>query len=278
MNWFTYDIESYKHDFFVVFKNKETGEYFDFHNDNEGVREFINEYGIFCGFNTKSYDQYIIKAICAGFSPYEVKQLSDWLVNSNNQGWQYPQLQGFYYRFNNIDIRDDTQQGLSLKAIAGHLGLPVVECSIPFDLDRPLKEDEIKEVFRYCHNDVDIAEAITNVRKDYLNNKLQLGRQKGIDDVTALSMTNAKLTAMYLDANKQEYNDERDYQYPANLRVEYIPQEVFDFFDKLHDKSISDNDLFKSKLTLNLGECIGVIGFGGIHAAIPNFMWKEGEE
>ena len=73
MNWFTYDIESYWYDFFVVFKNKETGEYFDFHNDNEGVRDFINEYGIYCGFNTKSYDQYIIKAICAGFRPYEVK-------------------------------------------------------------------------------------------------------------------------------------------------------------------------------------------------------------
>ena len=75
-----------------------------------------------------------------------------------------------------------------------------------------------------------------------------------------------------------EFNDEREYKYPDNLRREYIPQEVFDFFDRLQDRSIPDDELFKSKLTLDLGRCKGVIGFGGIHSAIPNFILREGEQ
>jgi len=278
MNWFTYDIESYKHDFFVVFKNKETGEYFDFHNDNEGVREFINEYGIFCGFNTKSYDQYIIKAICAGFNPYEVKQLSDWLVKNDNQGWQYPQLQGFYYRFNNIDIRDDVQQGLSLKAIEGHLGLPIVECSVPFDIDRELNEDEIKEVFYYCHKDVDAAETLTNTRKNYLQTKLNLGNRTGLSPVESLGMTNAKLTAKMLHAVRQEWDDGREYQYPPNLDLNAIPKEIIEFFNTIYDKSISDEKLFKTFLIIDIGGMPCKFAWGGVHGSLTAYYEEETED
>jgi hypothetical protein len=276
MKWYTYDVEVFSHDFIVGFKNKETGVYSFFHNENEGVRNFITDDAIYCGFNTKGYDQYIIKAIVAGYSPEEVKQVNDWII-AGNQGWQCPLLDGIYFRFNNVDIKDDMQVGLSLKAIEGHLGMNIRESDVDFTLDRPLTFEEIEEVVEYNKADLDATEIVTELRKDYLLNKLYLGRQKGISDVKALSMTNAKLTALYLDACKQEYTDERKYKYPENLRREYIPQEVFDFFDRLHDESVPDNELFSSKLTLDLGKCKGVIGFGGIHAAIPNFIQKEGD-
>ena len=278
MRWYTYDTEVFAHDFIVVFKDKETGEYAVFHNDNEGVRDFINDDSIYCGFNSKGYDQYIIKAICAGFSPEEVKIVNDWIIGGN-QGWQCPLLDGVFFRFNNVDIMDDTQVGLSLKAIEGHLGLSIEETEVDFNLYRPLTTVELRLTIQYCKHDVDATEHLTNLRKKYLENKIYLGRLKNIDDVKALSMTNAKLTAAYLDAVKSvEYTDEREYKYPTNLRREYIPQEVFDFFDRLQDKSIPDEELFKSKLTLDLGRCKGVIGFGGIHSAIPNFILKEGDD
>lgn len=274
MKWYTYDTETFAHDFVVVFKERETGEYTVFHNDNAGVRDFITDDAIYCGFNTKSYDQYIIKAIVAGFTPQEIKQVNDWLI-SGKQGWQYPLLEGIYFKFNNVDIKDDMQMGLSLKAIEGHLGLSVCESEVDFSLDRPLTRGELEQTIHYCKHDVDATETLTELRKDYLLNKLHLGRQKGLSDAKALAMTNAKLTALYLDARKREYYDEREYKYPENLRKEYIPQEVFDFFDRLYDTSVPDDELFSSKLTLDLGNCKGVIGFGGIHSAIPNFIWKE---
>ena len=132
--WYTYDTEVFAHDFIVVFKEKETSEYAVFHNDNEGVRDFISGDAIYCGFNSKGYDQYIIKAVAAGFSPEEVKQVNDWII-SGHQGWECPLLNGIYYRFNNVDISDDVQMGLSLKAIEGHLGMSIEETEVDFNLD-----------------------------------------------------------------------------------------------------------------------------------------------
>ena len=275
MRWYTYDTEVFAHDFILGFKDKETGERYRFHNDNEGVKNFINDDGVECGFNTKGYDSAIIKAICAGFSPEEVKQVNDWIIGGG-QGWQCPLLQGIYHRFNNVDIMDDMQMGLSLKAIEGHLGMPIEESEVDFNLDRPLTPEEIALTFKYNDHDIDATERVTDIRKDYLNNKVYLGGLKDIEPTKALAMTNAKLTAAYLDARREiEFNDEREYKYPENLRREYIPQEVFDFFDRLYDKSIPDDELFKSKLNITVGECPVTLGFGGIHGAIPFHQEEE---
>ena len=275
MRWYTYDAEVFAHDFIVVFKDKETGERIAFHNDNEGIKNFITDDGIECGFNTKGYDSAIIKAICAGFSPEEVKQVNDWII-AGGQGWQCPLLQGVYHRFNNVDIMDDMQMGLSLKAIEGHLGMSIEETEVDFNLDRPLTEEEIASTVKYCKHDVDATEKVTDIRKNYLNNKVYLGGLKDIEPTKALAMTNAKLTAAYLDARRdREFNDEREYVYPANLRREFIPQEVFDFFDRLYDKSIPDDELFKSKLNITVGDCPVTLGFGGIHGAIPFHREEE---
>ena len=275
MRWFTYDCEVYAHDFIVVFKDKETQNYFVFHNDNAGVKEFIHEDAIYCGFNSKHFDAHIIKAICAGFSPEEVKQVNDWIINGG-QGWECPILQDIYFRFNNVDIMDDMQMGLSLKAIEGHLGLGIEESEVDFLLERPLTEEELTLTIKYCKHDVDATEKVTDIRKNYLNNKVYLGGLKGIEPTRSLAMTNAKLTAAYLDARREiDFNDEREYKYPDNLRREYIPQEVFDFFNQLYDESIPDDNLFKSKLNITVGECPVTLGFGGIHGAIPFHQEEE---
>ena len=273
--WFTYDAEIFKYDSIVGFKDKETGEYYHFHNDDEGVRNFINDNSIYCGFNTKHYDSHITKSIVAGFSPEEVKAVNDWII-SGKQGWECPLLNGVYYRFNNVDIMDDMQMGLSLKAIEGHLGLNICESEVDFTLERPLTPEEIKEVIEYNKADLDATERVTEIRKDYLKNKIYLGGLKNIEPTKALAMTNAKLCAAYLDARRTiDYEDEREYKYPENLLKEYIPQEVFDFFNRLYDKSIPDDELFKSKLNIIVGDCPVTLGFGGIHGAIPFHREEE---
>ena len=278
MRWFTYDVEVFAHDWLVVFKDRETGIRYVHHNDNESVRCLMSEVepdAIFCGFNTKHYDQYIIKAICAGFSPEEVKAVNDWIINGG-QGWQCPLLEGVFFKFNNVDIMDDMQMGLSLKAIEGHLGMSIEETEVDFNLDRPLTQEEINLTIKYCKHDVDATEQLTSLRKNYLENKVYLGGLKGIPPAKALAMTNAKLTAAYLDASRTvEYNDEREYVYATNLRREYIPQEVFDFFDRLYDKSIPDDEVFKGKLKLTVGGCPVTLGFGGIHGAVPFHQEEE---
>lgn len=271
----TYDVEVFRFDWLVTFKDKESGQFTCIWNDNEALKACLDDDTIYIGFNSKHYDTYIIKAIAGGLSNAEIKQVNDFIIGG--QGWQCPLLD-FYFKFNNVDIRDDTQMGLSLKAIEGHLGISVKESSVPFDIDRPLTPEEKAETEFYCKHDVDTAERLVDIRKDYLKNKINLGRLAGLDEVKAMGMTNAKLTAAMLKAQKQPHDDERKYVYPDNLRKEFIPPEVFEFFDKMYDPSIPDKELFSGKLNLMIGECPVTLGYGGIHGAIPNFFWEETED
>lgn len=118
---------------------------------------------------------------------------------------------------------------------------------------------------------------VRTYRKSYLTTKINIGRMVGLDDIKALSMTNAKLTAAFLQARRpnQPWMDERQYQYPANLKREYIPQEVFDFFDRMYDMGLTHDEVYKSKLKLNIDDCPVTIAYGGIHGAIPNYIWRE---
>ena len=276
MRIITYDCEVFAHDWLVTFKDKETGNYTCIWNDNDALKMALSDDCIYIGFNSKHYDQYIIKAIAANLPPEEVKKVNDYIIGGG-QGWQCPLLKDVYFQFNNVDIRDDTQQGLSLKAIEGHLGMSIKESSIPFDIGRPLDADERAETEFYCKHDVDTTEKLIDIRKDYLKNKINLGRLAGLDEIKAMGMTNAKLTAAMLKAKYQPHDDERQYKYPDNLRKEFIPQEVFDFFNRMYDETILDEELFKGKLELTIGECPVTIGFGGIHGAIPNYFWEETE-
>ena len=273
----TYDVEVFSHDWLVVFKDKKTSKYTCIWNDNEAVKNCIDDNNIYVGFNNKHYDQFIIKAICSDFSEEQVKAVNDYIIGGG-QGWNCPLLKDIYFSFPNVDLRDDTQTGLSLKAIEGHLGLNIKESEVDFKLNRHLTEDEKAETIMYCKHDVDTTEKLLELRKDYLNNKINLGRLAGISDDKALGMTNAKLTAAMLKAKAKSHDDERQYVYPENLKKEYIPPEVFEFFDKMYDPSVSDKDLFSGKLNLNIGECPVTLGFGGIHGAIPHYFWEEGKD
>lgn len=272
-----FDCEVFAHDWLFVFKSAETGIYTIIHNDPETLQEFMRDDDVLlCGFNNKHYDQFILKAALAEASPEDIKELNDYIIGGGG-GWEHPLMRENRYFFKQFDVFDDCRVGLSLKAIEAHLGMDIQESEVDFNLDRALTDYEIDETIMYCVHDVDATEELYKLRKNYLKNKLFLGRAKGIPDEKALYMTNAKLTAAYLDAQMKEHNDEREYQYPTNLLRQYIPDDVFVFFDRLHDKTIPDAEVFSSKLNITIGDCPITIAHGGIHGAIPNFVWEEGK-
>jgi hypothetical protein len=41
---------------------------------------------------------------------------------------------------------------------------------------------------------------------------------------------------------------------------------------RMHDPELSDDEVFKSKLEFRLQDMACVIGYGGIHGALPNYM------
>lgn len=278
MNIVVVDCEVFKYDWITIFLDTTTGEWSVFHNDEEGMRDYISRPGqIYCTFNGKHYDNFCMKAMCCGADPTLIKHISDFIITEKRNGWDHWYIRKNRFRFNNFDLADDTQQGTSLKHYEAHSFVDIEESEVDFNLDRPLTPEEIQSTIHYCKWDVWNTARLLTVRKGYLDTKLNVGRMIGLPDEQALYCTNALLTARALKAVATERYDEREYQYPDNLRKDLIPSEVLNFFDRIHDMSIPSSEYFKSSLVINIGECEVKIGFGGIHAAIPKYIGGDSE-
>ena len=292
MTLYIYDIEVYSDDWVVVFRNPENeNNHIVIHNDNYHLRAFLDQLDIVIGgFNNKHYDDYILLTMLNGGSNIEVKRCNDWIIKENKEPWTYPFLQFKKKPFKSFDLRDDiADEGISLKAIEGNLKLPIIESSIPFDIDRKLTPEELEEVIRYCKHDVDATVRLYWERKeDYLDAKVLVGEMYDVPQEEALGLTNAKLSARVLEAKAVKRTDERDYKIPDNIDVDLIPKVVLDFFMLIRDKSIPDAKLFgagkgSKGMTLEImlktsyGECPVTYAWGGVHGAKPCITVEETE-
>lgn len=276
---YIFDCEVFAHDWLFVFKEIATGEYTVIHNDNDAVVTFMERNPFLGGFNNKHYDNFILKGVMCGLTPEQIKEINDLIIVEEVNGWDIPVLREYRVYFDSFDLMDDCQVGLSLKAIEAHLGIPIEETEVDFNITHRLSEKELQETIYYCKYDVDATEKLYHLRQAYLKNKVTLGKARNLTDRQAMYMTNAKLTSVYLKAQKPEkpWNDERNYQYPEKLLRQYIPQGVFDFFDRMKDDRIPNDELFSSKLEIMVGVCPCTIAYGGIHGAIPTYVEEATE-
>lgn len=289
MNTYIYDIEVFSDDWIVDFSRPELdAPHITIHNDNTRLRAFLDQPNIIIGgFNNKHYDDYVVMVMLAGGSNIEVKRANDYIIGGG-KGWEIPFIQYQKKPFKSFDLKDDIpDKGLSLKAIEGNLKLPIVESSVPFDINRKLTKKELEEVIKYCRIDVNSTKRLYWERKEnYLDAKIMAGEMYGIKPEDALGWTNAKLSAEALEAKYTERSDERDYKIPPNIDTDKIPKIVLDFFLQIRDKSIPDAKLFgagkgSKGMTLELmlktkaGECPVTYAWGGVHGAKPCVIIEE---
>lgn len=289
MKLYIYDIEVFSDDWIVVFRNPEAeNNHIVIHNDNARLRAFLDQDDIVIGgFNNKHYDDWVVMTMLKGGSNVEVKRHNDFIIGGGN-AWEFPFIQFQKRPFKSFDLRDDiADPGISLKAIEGNLKLPIVESSVPFDIDRKLTPEELDEVIRYCKYDVDSTVRLYNERKEnYIDAKALISDMYGVPKEDGIGLTNAKLCARILGAKPKKFNDERDYVIPDNIDTDLIPKIVLDFFLQIRDKSIPDTKLFgagkgSKGLTLELmlktsyGSCPVSYAWGGVHGAKPCVTVEE---
>ena len=277
MRIIVYDIEVFKYDWIAVFYDVKNDKWYVFHNDPVGVCAFmLQQDAIFCGFNNKHYDNHVVKAMCCGASPELIKQINDFIIVDDRPGWEHYFLRQNKFWFDSFDLMDDTQLGTSLKHIEAHLGWDIEESEVDFDIDRPLTQEEIVKTIFYCKHDVKATAKLLTLRKNYLECKINLGGmcETPLPPSKALYFTNARLSAKYLNATYVQRYDGREYEYPENLRKEYIPSEVLAFFEQILDLSIPDDVLFKRKLEIVIGGCPCTYAWGGVHGSLTQFHLK----
>lgn len=261
MKFILYDWEVFSQDWLVVFKEP-SKDYTVIYNNDDELKGFFNKHknDIFVGFNNRHYDDYIMKAVLSDINP---KVVNDWIITEEKKGWEFPGLNNIY--FLSLDLRNDIPGGigLSLKEIESNLGMSIEESSVPFDIDRKLTEEEIKETEFYCKHDVSATEQLFYQRFDYIKSKLQIINAFKLP-IRCVSMTNAQLTAEVMGARKRKYYDEDMYDMPECVDVK--DEEVLTFFKNPQDAS--------EKLEKDICGIPHTIAYGGLHGAIEKYHGK----
>lgn len=254
-----YDFEVFKEDWLVVCKNTTLHETKIIVNDAPSLTEYyeVNKGEIWVGFNSRHYDQWILKGIVCGFNP---KEINDFIIVEKKGGWQYSSLLNKIPLFN-YDIMTSTH---SLKQLEGFLGNNIKETTVPFDIDRKLTPGELQEVIQYCTHDVEQTMQVFMSRSEEFTSHLSL--------ITAFKMplkylnkTKAQLSGIILKAHQQKHDDEFDITIPDTIRLN-----KYKFIDTWYrDKSNLD---YKKKLDVEVAGVPHTFAWGGLHGAVPNYI------
>lgn len=273
--FFYCDSEIFAHDSLFVFISHKTKKRFVFHNSlpNE-LRRFLDTYNpILVGYNINGYDKWILKCWLAGYTPEELKEVNDYIINGGN-GWEIdcedvdiPTC---------VDLMNCIVPRKSLKELEGNLRLNITETTVPFDLPTKWTRQQYEEVLYYCTCDVEALIPIFNMLIGKFKSKYIIARLGKIDPEYGISLTDANLTAVLLGAKRQNHDDPFKYEYPEVINKNAIPKHVLDYFDDV----IEHNDLnYKVEApAVRYGNCLIQLGYGGLHGAKETtFSYDRGD-
>ena len=242
-------------------------------NDAEKLREFYeeNQFEVWTGFNNVRYDQFILKGILLGLNP---KRISDFIIQDHKPGWSYTKdfnkLHSIQY-----DVMNSLDKGL--KTYEGFQGLNIKESDVPFNINRKLTEDEIKETVEYCKYDVQQTFNLFLQTSDDFNAHLELVKMACENtklNPTLLSRTKVQLGSIILDARVSNHYDEWDFYFPDELEInKYI--EVLEWYKnpinrayKILDKNGAE---IANELNVRVAGAPHVFRYGGLHGAIDQY-------
>ena len=259
-----YDFEVLKYDWLVVIINPIEQTTMKIANDKDKLAEYHKQHKdqIWIGYNSRNYDQYILKSILLGFDP---KEVSDWIIAGGNKGWEYSSV------LNQIQLYNyDCQNKFnSLKQLEGFMGNSVQETSVPFDIDRPLTTEEIEMTFKYCQHDVEQTMQVFMQKKADFDAHMALIKTFNLG-LRNISRTQAQLSALALGCSKHDWFDEWDFRFVDTLHITKY-QYVMSWF--LDQKQVKD---YKNSFTTNVCGVPHQFGWGGVHGAPDHPIHRKG--
>lgn len=255
-----YDFEVFERDWLVVFIEPNERRETVIVNDAKKLSSFYESHvdDIWVGFNSRHYDQFILKGILLGMDP---KDINDRIIVDGIDGWRISNAFN-QIRLNNYDVMTGIDRGL--KYFEGSLGNSIEESSIPFNIDRKLTQEEIEETIEYCRHDVEQTIAVFIER--YSDFEAQLGLLKMFKlPLSEISKTKVQLSARILEASKRRYDDEFDIDFPSTMRIEKY-REVVDWYRN------PENLDYSKSLKIDVAGVEHSFGWGGVHGARENYI------
>jgi len=268
-----YDFEVFKYDWLTVIIDMTKKQEHIIINDPEKLewihKENMNE--IWTGFNSRHYDQYILKGILCGFDP---KKINDYIIAKGNPGWKFSSLLR-NIKLINYDVMTGIDRGL--KTFEGFMGNNIKESSVPFDINRKLTKEELDETVNYCRHDVEQTVEVFLERKDDFEAHMGLVKLACKDkplDLFLLSKTKVQLSSIILDSAKKSHDDEFDIDFPSTMKIEKY-KEVVDWYANPENRKYNvDPDNQKSKKNqceIMVAGVPHVFAWGGVHGALDKY-------
>lgn len=259
------DFEVFKEDWLAVFVDTLTGEETIIVNDRDKLVEYYtkNKKHVFCFYNGRHYDCWIMKGILLGLDPYDISKF----IFNDNPGFSYDR------RFHDIELLyydSMFSKSHGLKKLEAFMGMNIHETSVPFDLDRKLTEEELSETIDYCVDDVYSMMAV--MTESYNEFEVLWSMVKEFDlPISYLSKTKAQLTGLILDCDRVHgRNDEWDLRLPD---YECKIKEKYNFVKEwFMDKANHD---LSAELKCEVSGMEVKFGWGGIHGALSKYTLDE---
>lgn len=265
-----YDFEVFKYDWMVCVIDTDSRRQFPIVNDREQLTRLYNEHhnDIWVGYNSKHYDQYILKGILLGMNP---KEINDWIIVERKEGW------AFSNEFRRVPIINyDCMVGVnSLKRLEGFMGHDIRETSVDFNIDRKLTKEEIDMTIKYCMHDVEETFEVFNRTIDVFN--AMYGIVKAFDlPFKCIGDSEARITAKVLECKKHDFGDEFDFTFEPCIQIKKY-HDVVEWFKGMQGAHPDDKKKFyKQSYKRMVAGIPHTFGFGGIHGAPAEPCYYEG--
>lgn len=277
-----YDFECFKYDWLVVIKDTETRTTTNIVNDPGSLIDFYKNHkeDIWIGFNSRSYDQYILKGILLGLDP---KKINDHIIVKHKCGWEYSSLFNKIQLYN-YDIMTDKNRGL--KQLEAFMGNDIRETTVDFDIDRKLTKKEIEEVLFYCEHDVTQTMYVFMNRKEEFESQMALIKTFKLP-LKYISKTKAQLSAIILQAERvHKRNDEFNISFISTIKLSKHV-DIYNWYKYTRDNLLANTELldnlykddakkkkwYKSnQLNIDIMGVPHTFAWGGLHGARTNYI------
>lgn len=287
-----YDFETFKHDTLLGVLNEETGEIIQTWDIQE-IKKLANKQlsNIWIGYNCAHYDKILLHGIWSGklTTPAKVFACSNSVIGAQDADIPVFNVLGKHnitdYYSSPILSYDVMGDGsfMSLKQNEGFMGMDIVESVVPFDLDRPLTDEEKRDVEKYNRADLYGTLERFKQRKNSFRTKMLLVKEFGLP-INYICKTNAKLTEAILLSQNKGMNTRlrKNFQLcdlPVNWEVPEL-KTIYDFFiealRELEKHKWDTKKCDKKKLSMDL-DILGVthtFALGGVHGGIKNYICR----
>lgn len=255
-----YDFETFKYDWLVVIKDTDTKTTTTIINNPQQLKDFYEKHknDIWAGYNSRSYDAYILKAILCDFNPSD---MNEHIIVKKLGGWQFSRLINQIQLYN-YDVM--TNKFFGLKQLEGFMGNNIKESDVSFTIGRKLNDDELKEVIKYCNHDVEqTMQVFVNQIEEF---NAHMGLIKAFDlPLKYINKTKAQLSAIILGASQIERDDEFDYRIVNTIKIDKYA-EIYQWYKNPLNKD------YKKKLDIDVAGVPHTFAWGGLHGARPKYI------